>query len=102
MRFAVRLLRRRGRLLSRYDVANLPPLIGDLRVEEMMDTVCGRYLRTASLRPDDRVVGPALIPDLFDVHLIGMSPIAFSLTGIERMDGAEFAQSWLVTPVRGN
>jgi hypothetical protein len=27
-----------------------------------------------------------------------MSPSAFSLTGIERVDSAEFAQSWLVTP----
>ena len=33
---------------------------------------------------------------LFDVHIVGMSPQAFSLTGFERSDGAEYMQSWLV------
>jgi hypothetical protein len=31
------------------------------------------------------------------VVLLGVSPQAFSLTGLERIDGAEYAQSWLVT-----
>ena len=35
-------------------------------------------------------------PTLLDVRLIGMSPSAFSLTGFERVDGSEYAQSWLV------
>jgi hypothetical protein len=30
------------------------------------------------------------------VRLIGMSPSAFSLSGFERVDGVEYAQSWLV------
>jgi hypothetical protein len=38
-------------------------------------------------------------PTLLDVRLIGMSPSAFSLTGFERVDGAEYAQSWLVQDV---
>jgi hypothetical protein len=29
-------------------------------------------------------------------YIVGMSPQAFSLTGFERVDGAEYAQSWLV------
>jgi hypothetical protein len=33
---------------------------------------------------------------LLDVRLIGMSPSAFSLTGFERVEGVEYAQSWLV------
>lgn len=100
MRFAVRLLRRRGRLLSRSDVANQPPVVGDLRVEEMMDAVYGRYVRMACLRSEQHAVGRSLVPDLYDVHLIGMSQIAFSLSGIERVDSAEFAQSWVVTAAR--
>ena len=31
-----------------------------------------------------------------DVRLIGMSPSALSLTGFERAEGVEYAQSWLV------
>jgi hypothetical protein len=35
-------------------------------------------------------------PTLLDVRLIGMSPSAFSLSGFERVQGVEYAQSWLV------
>jgi len=35
-------------------------------------------------------------PTLLDVRLIGMSPSAFSLSGFERVDGVEYAQSWLI------
>ena len=35
---------------------------------------------------------------LHDVRVIGMSPLAFTLAGLERLDGIEFAQSWLVSP----
>jgi hypothetical protein len=34
-----------------------------------------------------------------DEWLIGMSPSAFSLTRFERVNGSEFAQSWLVQNV---
>jgi hypothetical protein len=37
-----------------------------------------------------------IAPRLFDIHIIGMSPQAFSLTGFERVDGTQYAQSWLV------
>jgi hypothetical protein len=33
---------------------------------------------------------------LLDVRLVGMSPSAFSLSGFERVDGVEYAQSWLI------
>lgn len=66
-----------------------------------MDAALGRYLRMARLRSDDgRAIGTSIVPDLYDVHLISMSSWAFSLTDIERIDAAEFAQSRLVTAVR--
>ena len=95
VRFAVRLLRHRGRLLPWRDVVNRPPLVGDLRIEEVRDEELRRYLRTALW--DDLSARPAVDRQcLFDVHIVGMSPQAFSLTGFERVDGAEYAQSWLV------
>ena len=39
----------------------------------------------------------AAVPTLLDVRLIAMSPQAFTLSGLERVDGADYAQSWLVT-----
>jgi hypothetical protein len=39
------------------------------------------------------------LPTLHDRVLPAMSPQAFTLTGFERIDGADFAQSWLVMRV---
>ena len=70
--------------------------MGDLRIEEVRDEELRRYLRTALLWDEHSVRPSQDRPRLFDVHIVGMSPQAFSLTGFERLDGAEYAQSWLV------
>lgn len=46
--------------------------------------------------PDEAVRYSAQYPELLDVRIIGMSPQAFTLAGFERIEGAEYAQSWLV------
>jgi hypothetical protein len=75
---------------------NRPALIGDLRIEECRDEELKRNLRTALLWDDYRVLPSGARPRLFDVHIIGMSPQAFTLSGFERIDGAEYMQSWIV------
>jgi hypothetical protein len=94
---AVQFLRRRGRVLPWREVANVPPRQGDLRVEECFDEGLRRHVRMARLLDPGAPVRTADVPTLLDVRLIAMSPLAFSLTGFERIDGAEYAQSWLVT-----
>jgi hypothetical protein len=49
MRFAVRFLRHRGRILPWRDVMNQEPRTGDLRIEECLDSELRRYVRTARL-----------------------------------------------------
>jgi hypothetical protein len=39
------------------------------------------------------------LPLLYDVTLPAMSPQAFTLIGFERIEGADYAQSWLITQV---
>jgi hypothetical protein len=97
MRFAVRLLRCRGRLLSWREVVNQPALVGDLRVEELRDRELHRYVRTAQLFRELEVLYRDR-PTLYDVHIVAMSPQAFTLAGFENVDGAQYAQSWLVQP----
>ena len=96
MRFAIRLLRHKGRILPWRDVVNRSPLVGDLRIEETRDEDLRRYVRTALLWDEQSVLPSARRPCLFDVHIVGMSPQAFSLSGFERVDGTEYSQSWLV------
>ena len=99
MRFTIRLLRYRGRIVPWRDVLNRPPRTGDIRIEELRDDELHRYVRTARLFPDEATVvfGTAL-PELYDVCVIGMSQQAFTLAGLERIDGVDYAQSWLVSP----
>lgn len=90
------MLRYRGRVLPWREVVNRSALTGDLRVEQCYDEDLRRHLRIARLL-DPATPGHArLPPSLYDVHLIGMSPSAFTVTGFERLEGVEYAQSWLV------
>jgi len=97
MRYAVRLLRFKGRILPAREVVNRPAVFGDLRVEECRDEELRRYVRTATLHDPRQIIGGDGLPRLYDVRLLAMSQKAFTLTGFERIDGADYAQSWLVT-----
>ena len=97
MIFVVRFLRYRGRVLPWREVANRQPRSGDLRVEQCYDEELRRHVRYARLLDPGATGHTGAVPTLLDVRLIAMSPQAFTLTGLERCDGAEFAQSWLVT-----
>ena len=98
MRFRVLRLRHRGRPLPRHEWHNREPAIGDLRVEQLFDEELLRHLRFARLVDVARASGPDALPALYDPVLVAMSQQAFTLMGFERVDGAEYAQSWLVAP----
>jgi hypothetical protein len=76
---------------------NRPAVVGDLRVEQLFDAELRRYLRRARVVDVGRVKAPDELPPLYEPLLVAMSPLAFSLAGFERADGADFAQSWLVS-----
>lgn len=97
MRFSVLRLRHRGRPLPKYEWMNRPAAVGDLRVEQIFDAELRRYLRIARVVSIGRVKDPDELPPLYEPLLVAMSPAAFSLAGFERVDGADFAQSWLVS-----
>ena len=97
MRFHVLRLRYRGRPIPKREWANRTLVIGDLRVEQLYDEELLRHIRIARLVSLTRVRDPEDFPALHDPVLIAMSPQAFTLAGYERIDGADFAQSWLVT-----
>ncbi len=69
-----------------------------MRIEEFRDEELRRYLRTATVWDQQCVMPLQDRPCLFDVHIIGMSQQAFTLSGFERINGAEYVQSWIVGP----
>ena len=97
MRFQVLCLRYHGRPIPKREWRNRPPVVGDLRVEQLYDEELLRHVRIARLVSLVRVVGPEDFPTLYDPVLIAMSPLAFTLAGFERVEGVDYAQSWLVT-----
>ena len=81
------------------DVINRAPRVGDIRIEETRDDDLRRYVRSAKLYPDEvAVVHTAALPELYDVRVVAMSQQAFTLSGLERIEGADYAQSWLISP----
>ena len=76
MRFAVRFLRYRGRILPWREVVNRPEIVGDLRVEECHDDELHRFVRTATLH-DEVSCFDATAARLYDVRLMAMRPLAF-------------------------
>jgi len=95
MIFSVLRLRYRGRVLPRHEWQARAPIVGDLRVEQLYDEDMLRHLRLARLT---RAAGPDALPALYDPVLVAMSPQAFTLAGFERIEGADYAQSWRVGP----
>ncbi len=56
-------------------------------------------MRIAKLFPDEAVRYSTQYPELFDVRIIGMTTQAFTLAGFERIEGAGYAQSWLIVSI---
>jgi len=100
MQFSVVPMRHRGRSVDHHTLANRAPVVGDLRIEEVRDEVLGRYVRTARVLDPTHPKAPDLLPTLRDPVMIAMSPLAFSLSGLEQIGDQDYAQSWLVKPAR--
>ena len=96
MRFAVRLLLNRGRALSRLEIVNQKPIVGELRVEQLEDGARRRSLKLARLIAQDSWRGLERLT-LYEPVLVGMSQQAFTLSGFERAGDIDYAQSWLVS-----
>ncbi len=65
-------------------------------MEQLFDEELKRHVRIARLASVTRVIGPEEFPALLDPKLVAMSPQAFTLAGFERIEGVDYAQSWLV------
>jgi hypothetical protein len=96
MRYAVRLLMTRGRALSRTEIVNQKPIVGELRIEQLEDAARRRSLKLARLIAQDSWRGLERLT-LYEPVIVGMSQQAFTLAGFERAGDVDYAQSWLVS-----
>jgi hypothetical protein len=99
MRFAVVPMRFHGRALPHAELANRPPWIGELRIEEIRDEQLMRYIRTARVLVLDRPRATEVLGELFEPQIIAMSLQAFTMSGWERVGDQCYTQSWLVRDI---
>ena len=100
MRFAVVLLRHRGRPVGSAALRGVAPIVGDVRIEEIRDEVLLRYVRTARVLDLARPRAAVVLAALYEPAIVAMSASAFTLSGIERVGEQAFAQGWLLRDAR--
>jgi hypothetical protein len=96
MKVGVKTLRKGGRNLHRGELNELPPVEGELRVEEERDPALRRQVLRARLLDISRGTEHDLLPSLTDARLIYVAGKKLTLIGTERVDLAEFGQTWAV------
>jgi hypothetical protein len=96
MRVRVRRLRKQGRMLNRDELRDIPPHVGMLRVTEVRDHQLSRPVLCARLLDLTTKVDTDMLPELGDARLLEVAGRSMRLTGIERLQEADVAQTWLV------
>lgn len=96
MRVHVRPLRVKGRNLNRDELKDLPPHVGQLKVAEARDHELGRPVVRARLLDTASGTDADVLPELSDARLLWVEGNKWRLTGFERIDAADFLQTWSV------
>ena len=95
MRVKVNPLRELGRNLHS-QMTPRPSFSGELRVGPERDHELGREVLRARLLDVSQGTGVDLLPDLSDAQLLWAEKGRMRLTGVERLDGASYAQTWSI------
>ncbi|MFY9811152.1 hypothetical protein [Aquabacterium sp.] len=96
MRVNIRLLRQKGRYLNRSNISTLPPYTGTLKVSEMRDQEMARTLVQARLLDTTHINEVDVLPELLDAQLLYADGKTLRMSGIERIDGTHYAQTWSI------
>ncbi len=97
MYFKIVPMRDRGIARSWEVIGRDRPIRGDLNIRHEMCKIMNRDSNIARIRPV-MPLDPELLPPLIDAFLSGMATNAFTLSGIEEVDGCLYAQSWYCRP----
>lgn len=96
MRVKVRTMRQAGRNMHRGEMSLLPAHVGELRVKEEHDHQLCRQVLRARLLDLSQGIGHDILPSLTDARLIHAADGKLTLIGTERVDMAEYGQTWSV------
>lgn len=86
-------LRDKGKPKSKYQLKSEQPQRLDVAIEMCMDNPMGRLSRVARIQHGGPY-GEDPLPRLYDAEVNSMAALAMTITGVEEVDGAMYAQSW--------
>ena len=86
MRLSVVVMFDNGHPRGRDQVTRATPVAGDLQIEYRHDVRRNRAMRVARLHdPDD--ANEDMLPPLEGAEIVGMTDVAFTLAGVEQVEG---------------
>jgi hypothetical protein len=99
MYFLITPMREKGVARPWKDIRGATPIRGDVNICNELCKPLNRTSDVAQIRTDMPLDRPKLLP-LFDARLSGMATNAFTISGLEEIDGCLYAQSWYCREVR--
>ncbi|MFA6313850.1 MAG: hypothetical protein WCV99_03065 [Sterolibacterium sp.] len=96
MKVKVRPLRNSGRMLRNVKGVERPCHVGNLCVTEGRDVKLARAVIRARLVDIASGTQVDILPELLDARLLWAEDNKWRLTGIERIDDVDYAQTWSV------
>jgi hypothetical protein len=94
MYFLITKMRERGVARSWPEIRRDAGIRADINICNEMCQLLNRDSEIARLRPQSMPLDPVPLPPLLDARLSGMATNAFTLSGLEEVDGVLYAQSW--------
>lgn len=94
MHFDIVPMRARGKALPTTELRSAVPIRGDVLMHLEKETPLGRACTVASVL--NTSPGPDILPKLYDAQIHSMATLGATITGVEVIDGAAYAQSWWV------
>jgi hypothetical protein len=95
MQVQITCLRKEGKAYPRWQLANLASYTGELRIEESREENLSRFMRRARLldHEQDKL---EVLPPLMDAAVLWLKENKMAITGFERIESTDYAQTWLV------
>lgn len=94
MYFLITRMREKGVARDWKAIKQTPGIRADINIRNRVCEQLNRTSDIAEVRPPSMPLDPVEFPPLLDARLSGMATNAFTLSGLEEIDGCLYAQSW--------
>lgn len=94
MYYLITVMRKKGVARPWKDIRCATPIRGDINISNEMCQALNRTSDIAIMRPPSMPLDKVPLLPLLDARISGMATNAFTISGLEEIDGVLYAQSW--------